>query len=424
MQVWQICSADEDTVEENRARYKIAEENANIRPKVEYQQDTDNSPTNDFEMARRRLVQQVMPHGVKNIAKEETIYFTTTNDTCERPTSDSECVTRVRIIDEADYEEEHLTVEEYNCQLCLKSFQSLEALKNHVSDHFLGDNKRIVSSARDVTENGSYASIVENSGNSNEKRFREEDDNDDPEYLDSLACQSCDELFETMEERILHARRNITVKGPKCRYCGKSFLKLSSRNYHEQSVHEQTRAQPTVRESHKCDDCGKEFTKKTELRYHKGTHTSIPSTCTICNKHFRNAQSFKMHVKRHTLGSRYNCVECGKSYYTNSELARHVQQHTGMREYPCHMCDMSFLSKPELNRHFKYHNGEKKFECKLCLKTYYESGHLKVHERVHTGERPFSCTVCQKGFITKSKLVRHLKIHDRARPNRRDVANK
>ena len=289
------------------------------------------------------------------------------------------------VINEENDQEEHLIQEEYSCQLCFQSFDSLDSLKIHVSEHFVNGNKNI---PRKFHKESVYNPL-------------QEEESSELDDIENQTCQSYDQSFKTNIEMICNEEGIKRKKG----------IRKNRTRYSRSTENEEKRR--NVR--HICVDCGKEFSKRSVLRYHAGTHTNSPISCTICNKKFRNEQSYKMHAKRHTLGSRFNCIECGKSYYTNSELARHVQQHTGMREYPCHLCDMSFLSKPELNRHFKYHSGEKKFECKICLKTYYESGHLKVHERVHTGEKPFACTVCNKAFITKSKLVRHLKIHDPSR---------
>lgn len=219
----------------------------------------------------------------------------------------------------------------------------------------------------------------------------------------SFSCTQCEKKFNHKREYTSHLRRHLGIKPFKCTFCDKAFITNAMRKEHQR--------EHTGDRAFACVVCGKSFMKKSELKYHEGVHTETPSTCGICKKEFSNVQSFKMHTKRHILGSRYVCETCGKSYYTNSELARHVQTHSGKREYPCPLCETSFLSRPELNRHLRYHIGKKTFRCKICFKSYFESGHLKIHERVHTGEKPYVCSVCNKAFVTKPKLVRHEKIH-------------
>ncbi|KAG8034625.1 hypothetical protein G9C98_007701 [Cotesia typhae] len=160
-----------------------------------------------------------------------------------------------------------------------------------------------------------------------------------------------------------------------------------------------------------CDECGQQFDETAELKSHKATHSSQPLTCIHCNTNFSNINTYNTHMKRHTLGSRFNCETCGKKFFSNSELVRHVQKHLNNKQFTCNNCDASFVTRPELTRHLKYHTGFKKFKCHICGKAYYESGHLKVHMRYHSGEKPYICQTCGKTFITKSKLLRHEKIH-------------
>ncbi|XP_034949843.1 zinc finger protein 3 homolog [Chelonus insularis] len=258
--------------------------------------------------------------------------------------------------------------EKYCCELCLVQFCTLDDLKNHVVEH--------CSVTKQVTKKESVSNVDRT----------------------LIANQ------ENNPRRSNQANKSSEVCLVKCETCSESFTKASIKKHSMRCAWRQTELV--------CEECGMTFNKKSELRYHKGAHLPSPLMCELCNKQFRNVQSYNIHMKRHTVGSRFSCETCGKRYYTNSELARHVQKHSDKRKHPCHLCETAFLSRPELNRHLKYHNGVKKFKCNLCSKSYYESGHLKVHMRVHTGEKPFVCK-CGKAFITKSKLIRHEKIHNK-----------
>ncbi|KAK0098664.1 hypothetical protein PV326_005360 [Microctonus aethiopoides] len=298
----------------------------------------------------------------------------------------NECIENQENIE--NIEEITMAESDINCQLCLISFKSLNDLKNHVDEHCLITERRILNDKP-----------IHNSITINENTR-------DNQLTNSPQQQSIETDKINVDHKIMERTNGLKtfINGMKlkCKYCYKSFSRLTLVMHSEK-----------CRKKIVCDVCGKQFKNRSALRYHKATHTKTLLICEYCSKEFHNAQSFGIHVKRHTHGTRYHCEKCGKNYYTNSELTRHVQTHLDVRKHPCHLCEMSFMSQPELNRHLKYHNGVKPFECDICFKTYYESGHLKVHQRIHTGERPFVCKFCNKGFVTRSKLLRHTKIHEK-----------
>ncbi|XP_043275019.1 gastrula zinc finger protein XlCGF57.1-like isoform X2 [Venturia canescens] len=361
-EVWRICSIEGDE-EENELTQ------AETQPAIQ---------------ASNKVLKKNTSQKVTLIQGKQPLFFTTINsEDNERVTNESEQITCISIMEEENYEEFDpltLSLNKYSCELCLKSFKTLRTLKSHVKDHFLGGKEKIQICEMEKKNMRSLRSLKNSCGKSDSTKtkecFKKRGE------IDPVTCKTCKRVFES-EEKLLCAR-------------------IQNR-----------KTTNTGHDNKSCKECGNEITDSSNLNHDQALHEDSSLTCATCNKHFRNAQSYKMHLKRHTLGCRFTCVECGKCYYSNSELARHMQLHTGMREYPCSLCQMSFFSKPELNRHTKYHNGEKKFQCKICLKSYYESGHLKVHQRVHTGEKPFPCTVCSKAFITKSKLIRHFKVHER-----------
>lgn len=438
---------------------------------VESNKDKSGSEPNNLDGIRQLLGQEKID--VKDLEPEiQTIY--SYGDCEEMILTEDQLNDHVSIEHEEEVEDVDPCDPNISCQLCFEAFETLSELKNHVTGHFverrslggvksemgrigLGDTvhnsfdndrqyvlevsksdenclDRVSESniAEEITEDGVENRAGENSPKEEygkevdcaDMEFELEVDNDVDyksdifycvkEYLSdrtksrsvgNYPCSECDKTFTQKHEQTLHLRRHLDVKPFKCTFCDKTFITNALKKEHERAH--------TGDKAFICVVCGKGFVKKSELKYHEGIHTDTPSTCNICNKEFTNVQSFKMHTKRHILGSRYVCETCGKSYYTNSELARHLQMHSGKREYPCDLCPTSFLSRPELNRHLKYHIGDKKFQCKICFKSYFESGHLKIHERVHTGEKPYTCTICNKAFVTKPKLVRHEKIHSK-----------
>ncbi|XP_008547402.1 zinc finger protein 33A [Microplitis demolitor] len=328
------------------------------------------------------------------------------------------------------------------CQLCSKKFSSLKELKKHVIEHCL------LSETRNATSENLIKQVREEDVNSSEEQESPQlslspltkTSNSTEDKLNNESITQSSIITKKVSENPRVKKTNKKKNGPHpqrrypivrnkldriideggiclgfkfkdnyfesvvlCKYCSQE-LTTDMINDHASECSIKNR-------NLICEECGKQFNLFTELKNHKTTHSSKPLTCVHCNINFSNISTYNTHMKRHTLGSRFNCETCGKKFFSNSELIRHVQKHLNNKQYTCNCCDASFVTRPELTRHLKYHSGLKKFQCYICMKTYYESGHLKVHMRCHTGEKPFVCQTCNKAFITKSKLKRHEKIH-------------
>lgn len=74
------------------------------------------------------------------------------------------------------------------------------------------------------------------------------------------------------------------------------------------------------------------------------------------------------------------------------------QQKNGRRKYKCRECDKLFKKADHYKVHMTTHTGEKKYACEFCPKRFARSYVLMYHRRVHTGERPYICDICSKSF--------------------------
>lgn len=77
----------------------------------------------------------------------------------------------------------------------------------------------------------------------------------------------------------------------------------------------------------------------------------------------------------------------------------------------CTVCNRVFTNSTSLKKHMKTHSGEKPFECDVCKKCFQEPSNLKRHKIIHSGERPFKCKVCEKAFSQSYTLTRHMRTH-------------
>lgn len=277
----------------------------------------------------------------------------------------------------------------YCCELCLKWFDSVETLKKHINEHCSMPMEYHKLSQEKTILTTKFVKIAPKLAISQSQL-----------QANNLINSSTTE--QTDISQITRKKKSINTKY-KCHICKKNILNDNI------IIHNQKCNLKTCTLA--CNKCDKIFANKIDLKYHKRKHLDVSPICQFCHKKFNNQQSYNIHIKRHTMGMRYNCDYCDKAYFTKSELQRHIQTHSVYKSHPCTLCDTTFPSQPELTRHLKYHNGTKQFQCNLCTKSFYESGHLKIHLRLHTGERPYVCELCSKAFVCNSKLVRHRKIH-------------
>ena len=61
-------------------------------------------------------------------------------------------------------------------------------------------------------------------------------------------------------------------------------------------------------------------------KVHTRTHTdSMPYTCSVCPKVFRERGSLERHVRTHTGEKPYQCTYCGRSFAEHGTLSRHLK---------------------------------------------------------------------------------------------------
>ena len=110
--------------------------------------------------------------------------------------------------------------------------------------------------------------------------------------------------------------------GYQCNYCGEILSTLSKTKnhimfkHHDESIdysrHYAFKSAPNY-----CVIC-----KKTKEHLHNfKVHPDF--TCTICNKKFKNAKYFRLHLETH-LPNKYNCIYCNHGSSQISNMKYHI----------------------------------------------------------------------------------------------------
>ena len=165
----------------------------------------------------------------------------------------------------ADQSSDGSDVKPFKCDLCSKSFASVQVLRRHRLIH------------------------------SNEKPH---------------ACDLCSKKFKTIHELNYHKFTHSDKLPFPCDECDSTFALKFRLKKHKELVHRQIRA-------YKCDECEKSFKTNTDLVHHKNWHLGLKFHCNVCAKEFTRPEGLEKHKRtahggQEGLIKKFACDECGK----------------------------------------------------------------------------------------------------------------
>ncbi|XP_028310110.1 transcription factor E4F1 isoform X2 [Gouania willdenowi] len=112
----------------------------------------------------------------------------------------------------------------------------------------------------------------------------------------------------------------------------------------------------------------------------------------------------------------FKCTLCHKEFLTGYLLKKHMEVHVSERRYKCGVCGKLYKSIGHVREHMRAHSDLRPYKCNRCNKGYKTKNALQVHQRIHGDEKPFVCQFCSRGFREKGSLVRHIRHHTGEKP--------
>lgn len=232
---------------------------------------------------------------------------------------------------------------------------------------------------------------------------------------------------------------NEAKKRYKCVFpgCSLAFLRPSRLERHVR-VH-------TGERNFKCPhpECNKAYTNNCHLKRHITSHSAMKQVfkCPECTLHISNQHNLKRHIKQVHNSEKLTCKECKCVFRKKYKLQEHMLEYSV--PYTCEICDKNFKDVSKLNRHKKIHEpGNKQYpcpvlgcaevldkwtilqahiktqhvndhRCKDCNKVFFTKDHLKAHSVVHVKDRPrLPCPYekCPRAYLYRRNLTMHIRI--------------
>lgn len=165
-------------------------------------------------------------------------------------------------------------------------------------------------------------------------------------------CSKCSKVFcrnENLKTHICNSSNQF-----ECSICKKPYLQRKYLNRHMETKHSNKLS---------CNTCEKTFNSNKEKSKHDcGVRTEKQTfSCIICNKIFIQETTLKKHMKSHLSlpvkehNKEFVCETCGKIFYDKKVLMQHNTAHQE-RNFECNICGKKFGRREVLNNHKASHS--------------------------------------------------------------------
>lgn len=190
-----------------------------------------------------------------------------------------------------------------------------------------------------------------------------------------------------------------------CTLCDKVYKNSEILRQHMKSHH--------VTGTIECPSCKLTFTSLRSLKYHEQRkHSNLePVPCTFCGKKFLDKKYLRIHENIHSQTNHFVCQFCGRKFIMKTNLTVHISRHHTKKsnDFICQICGKAFPFKLYLKKHFKTHTDYKPYQCTYCEAKFRENTLLRKHvNSIHLKLRPFLCQYCHKTFTRSLYLREHM----------------
>lgn len=239
------------------------------------------------------------------------------------------------------------------------------------------------------------------------------------EVVEAVGEGSLDDTITSLDKKKIKSRKTQTPKekSPKkrfrirpaipssCTLCDKVYKNSEILRQHMKSHH--------VTGTIECPNCKLTFTSLRSLKYHEQRkHSNLePVPCTFCGKKFLDKKYLRIHENIHSQVNQYVCQFCGRKFMMKTNLTVHISRHHTLKtnDFICQVCGKAFPFKLYLKKHFKTHTDYKPYQCSYCEAKFRENALLRKHvNSIHLKLRPFLCQYCTKTFTRSLYLREHM----------------
>ena len=175
-----------------------------------------------------------------------------------------------------------------------------------------------------------------------------------------------------------------------------------------------------------CTVCEKTFARQSLLVWHNFSHPKLNQEeypCFHCTNHYggyganKAKSSYKRHIERLINREKRTCDECGHMARTEEYLDIHTKtKHLGIKLFQCEFqgCESKFSKVAGLKKHKKLHDRSNIYPCSKCSWTTDFKQNLYRHiQRNHVDKSTLNlkCDQCIYEGVSKDSLLHHKRVY-------------
>ncbi|XP_031629988.1 zinc finger protein 43-like [Contarinia nasturtii] len=296
-----------------------------------------------------------------------------------------------------------------SCDVCPKSFDSLDEAKTHYATAH--DNPYGYIKCCNLKLN--YRCVI--------KKHLDW-------HLEKFKCEQCGKVCREHQALKVHMKQHSDDAREQyiCDLCKKRFTsKVGIRRHlhwhtenNKKTDDDQCRKFIADNFDLNCDQCSYVFTTFHDARRHyKDLHNEKKGYIKCCDIKLNEYWQVIDHYIGHRNPSHFKCEICNKCYADRKKFYLHKRRHNqaSTMSFICDFCGKKFRSKETISRHFfaKHIDAEPTFECKICHKRFQLMSLLRNHHyAVHREKKEkLVCETCGKSFNVKANFDKHMLSH-------------